>query len=309
MRAGVCEGRWGNPKLEIRKPKRIQMNTTQNSEGERGHAPGVFARFFRWLFSWRVMFRCLFVLACLATLTGLFYAVENWRGKRAWEKCRRELEAKGEALDWNALIPAPVPDDQNIYKAPRMAEWFVKGAVVAAVSGEASKAGNTNAPFSLAPGRNAKKDAVLLAELEVVPSEGPLPARKVDAVLKFDDPAAREQAAKLLDDIIGPSIEGARAELIVTRPRDQIKPQHLVVQADTQPSPKALAEFLTHSPGPYQVGAVLRRGGWGIEPLGSNAFCLSLKPSVHTAADYLALSQPAVPDSDLLRKALERPYA
>ena len=257
----------------------------------------------------RMVPRYLFCLACLATLLAVFYAVENWRGKRAWEKCRRELEAKGEALDWNALIPAPVPDDQNIYKAPRMAEWFVKGSVVAAVSGEASKAANTNAPFSLAPGRNAKKDAVLLAELEVVPSEGPLPAGKVDAVLKFDDPAAREQAAKLLDDIIGPSIEGARAELIVTRPRDQIKPQHLVVQADTQPSPKALAEFLTHSPGPYQVGAVLRRGGWGIEPLGSNAFRLSLKPSVHTAADYLALSQSAVPDLDLLREALKRPCA
>ena len=51
------------------------------------------------------MSRWLFVLACLATLTGLFYAVENWRGKRAWEKCRRELEAKGEVLDWNALYP------------------------------------------------------------------------------------------------------------------------------------------------------------------------------------------------------------
>ena len=79
------------------------------------------------LLFWRMARRWLFVLACLATLTGLFYAVENWRGKRAWEKCRRELEAKGEVIDWNAFIPAPVPDEQNIFKAPRMTEWFVKG--------------------------------------------------------------------------------------------------------------------------------------------------------------------------------------
>ena len=58
-------------------------------------------------------------------LIALFYAEEDWRGKRAWEKCKRELEAKGEVLDWNAYIPPPVPDDQNIFKATKMQEWFV----------------------------------------------------------------------------------------------------------------------------------------------------------------------------------------
>ena len=61
-----------------------------------------------------------------ALLIALFYAEEDWRGKRAWEKCKRELEAKGEVLDWNAYIPPLVPDDQNIFKAPKMAKWFVK---------------------------------------------------------------------------------------------------------------------------------------------------------------------------------------
>ena len=144
------------------------------------------------------MRRWLFVLACLATLIGLFYAVENWRGKRAWEKCRRELEAKGEVLDWNAYIPAPVPDEQNIFKAPKMTEWFVKESLAEAVSGGPSKSGNTNAPFSLAPHQDAKAGPVLVAEVDVVPSNGPLPPGKADAVLRFDDPAAREQAAKLL---------------------------------------------------------------------------------------------------------------
>jgi hypothetical protein len=66
------------------------------------------------------------VLAGLIILVALFYAEEDWRGKRAWENCKRELEAKGEVLDWNAYIPPPVPDDQNFFKAPKMQEWFVK---------------------------------------------------------------------------------------------------------------------------------------------------------------------------------------
>ena len=53
----------------------------------------------------------------------------------------------------------------------------------------------------------------------------------------------------------------------------------------------------------------LTRSDFRVEPVGSNVFRVSLKPSVYSAADYLAASQPAVPDLDLLRKALERPCA
>ena len=66
------------------------------------------------------------ILAGLAVLTVIFYAEENWRGKRAWENCKRELEAKGAVLDWNKYIPPPMPDEQNFFKAPKMTEWFVK---------------------------------------------------------------------------------------------------------------------------------------------------------------------------------------
>jgi hypothetical protein len=74
----------------------------------------------------KIIFRIILVLVCLAVLVSLFYAEENWRGKRAWENCKRELEAKGAVLDWNAYIPSPVPDDQNFFKAPKMQQWFVK---------------------------------------------------------------------------------------------------------------------------------------------------------------------------------------
>jgi hypothetical protein len=74
---------------------------------------------------WRIPRRVLIALAILATLIAIFYTEEDWRGKRAWEKSKRELEAKGMVLDWEKFIPPPVPDDQNFFKAPKMTAWFV----------------------------------------------------------------------------------------------------------------------------------------------------------------------------------------
>ena len=87
------------------------MSEIRDSGKADSPVPSVPARPFQRLFSWRVMSRWLFVLACLATLTGLLYAVENWRGKRAWEKCRRDLEARSEVLDWSAFIRGVVREE------------------------------------------------------------------------------------------------------------------------------------------------------------------------------------------------------
>jgi hypothetical protein len=80
--------------------------------------------FIHWLGCWRNLRRALVGLAIFATLIALFYTEEDWRGKRAWENCKRELEAKGAVLDWDKYIPPPVPDDQNFFKSPKMQEWF-----------------------------------------------------------------------------------------------------------------------------------------------------------------------------------------
>jgi len=43
--------------------------------------------------------------------------VENWRGQRAWERHRQELQAKGEQFDWRAFVPSTVPDESNMAAA------------------------------------------------------------------------------------------------------------------------------------------------------------------------------------------------
>ena len=56
----------------------------------------------------------------------LFYAEEDWRGKQAWDKYRREREAKGDSFEWSSIVPPPVPDDQNFATTPLFAELFPK---------------------------------------------------------------------------------------------------------------------------------------------------------------------------------------
>jgi hypothetical protein len=67
---------------------------------------------------WRILRRVLLTVAILATLIAVLYAEEDWRGKHAWENYQREWAAKGEKFDWQAFVPAPVPDDQNFFTAP-----------------------------------------------------------------------------------------------------------------------------------------------------------------------------------------------
>lgn len=99
------------------------MHDTQSNS-----RPGRLKRFRSWLFSWRTIRRTLITLAVLITLLTTFYTIENWRGQRAWEQCKRDLIAAGYEMDWSKLIPPPVPDEQNIFKAPHMQEWLVRPA-------------------------------------------------------------------------------------------------------------------------------------------------------------------------------------
>jgi hypothetical protein len=86
------------------------------------------ARCCRWLSSRRGLRLLLILLAWFVTLVALFHGEETWRGRRAWNQYRHELEAQGEHLDFAALIPKPVPDEQNFAATPVVKSWFEKTA-------------------------------------------------------------------------------------------------------------------------------------------------------------------------------------
>jgi len=77
------------------------------------------------LFSRRILRRLFIGIAALITFIALVYAEENWRGKRAWQQYKARMAAMGEVSDWSSFLPTPVPDEQNIFKAPKMSEWFL----------------------------------------------------------------------------------------------------------------------------------------------------------------------------------------
>lgn len=69
------------------------------------------------LFRWLVR-RSVFLAACLITLVALFYALENWRGKLAWEGFKREAAAMREPVELHDIIPPQPSDYQNAAAAP-----------------------------------------------------------------------------------------------------------------------------------------------------------------------------------------------
>ena len=68
--------------------------------------------------------RALKALAVLLCLAAILYVEENWRGKRAWDGYRHELEAKGEHLDFDYFIPPPVPVEQNFALMPVVSSCY-----------------------------------------------------------------------------------------------------------------------------------------------------------------------------------------
>jgi hypothetical protein len=71
----------------------------------------------RRLITWLLRRRFL-VLGCLVTLVALFYAVEDWRGRHAWQSYKHAWEAIGERIDLASLAPPPVPNEQNFFETP-----------------------------------------------------------------------------------------------------------------------------------------------------------------------------------------------
>jgi len=72
----------------------------------------------------RLALRFVLATAALLGLLKLWHLEENWRGQRAWNQFKREIEAKGETIDLASMIPPEVPADQNFGAAKVFAPLF-----------------------------------------------------------------------------------------------------------------------------------------------------------------------------------------
>jgi hypothetical protein len=161
--------------------------------------------FLLWAFSnWLSLRRALIGFAILATLAAIFYTEEDWRGKRAWENCKRELDAKGEVLDWNDYIPPTVPDDQNFFTVTtNFYLHFVK--LQTAEQSEALKRVQWLNLSNGFPVLDLAKVQPVVAEIALV---APTDTIKIPGIMA-NDPNVRQQLQDSFRAIVGRAVNGA----------------------------------------------------------------------------------------------------
>ena len=69
--------------------------------------------------------RLLIIAVCIVTLVTLFYSWTNWWGARKLNSALAMLREKNEPTRFEELVPAPVPDADNVAAAPVFQEVFV----------------------------------------------------------------------------------------------------------------------------------------------------------------------------------------
>jgi hypothetical protein len=256
---------------------------------------------------WRWARRLLVGIAVVVTSVAVFYSFENWRGKRAWDNCRRQLEARGEVLDWAAYVPPPVPDDQNLFKAPGISDWFVQEFVPDPGGlGMFAVTADKQWPYSYpkVPGTNR----LLLAEVRISTTSAPHEAKGGEIVVQWDGAAARKRIAEILDQVAGPRALGSAVELFLQRSFEEIRPVSLLVQAQ-------------NNLGYEDLGALLSFGQWPEPHMGGGSGCTTAEPSpkggpirlwmngpCHAAAEFLAATESYTNAFEIIRRAFERPY-
>ncbi|MBU6402095.1 MAG: hypothetical protein KGS61_17390, partial [Verrucomicrobia bacterium] len=172
--SGVDSGRPG-----FSKPDRPGRNTklSMNTPAETNSSPSRIPTFRR-LVGLVINRRTLFFVALLASLVALFYAEENWRGHRAWQRCKSELEAKGEVLDWSAYVPKRVPEAENMMRVPLVESLFVRSSRVGKADPSNEELGRLKFKIdaSLATkevgGRHGRENVTLAEVIVLLPDSG-----------------------------------------------------------------------------------------------------------------------------------------
>ncbi len=258
---------------------------------------------------WRVARRILIGVAVFATLIAIFYTEEDWRGKRAWENCKREIEAKGVVLDWDKYIPAPVPDDQNFFTASTNILLRFKKAQTDAeleMASQCSWLRLTYSSNSFPVFDSAKAGPLVVANITVEPSRvaAATGGESHSFVVSLNATDVSEQVQGLIRKTVGRGISGAAGFQFSELQLSNLAPAQVVLQSDPVPSMTELESLIPEN-------LVTNIGHLRIESTGDKkSFQVVLTGvQVTAAADYLKWSDQFVPAFDEIREALKRPYA
>jgi len=71
---------------------------------KRWHIHTYVIRGFWFLFNRKMLRRYAFTFASLVTLIALGYAVENWRGRKAWSDYKNQMVSSGTVMDWDVYV-------------------------------------------------------------------------------------------------------------------------------------------------------------------------------------------------------------
>jgi len=256
----------------------------------------------------RTQSRALITLATLATLVAVFYLEEDWRGRRAWEQCKAQLETGGIVMDWNQYLPPPVPDDQNFFTAStnillrfKKAETEAERKALAQCVWLSIVYGTNSFPVF----ESAKNKPLAVAQIHLLPTAtASSAARANDLVLQLHEPGSPEKVRNLLQKAIGQSLTGAAGFKFSELQLSKLTPAQIFLSAEPPPS---LAELENLIP----KDLVTNIGQLRIEASGEKStFEVRLTGvRITAAADYLSWSEQYAPALEEVRAALARPYA
>lgn len=68
--------------------------------------------------------RWLLTAAVVATVAGMAWIEEDFRGRRVFGRFEAECASEGRPLDYDFYKPAPIPDAQNMFRSPVLARFF-----------------------------------------------------------------------------------------------------------------------------------------------------------------------------------------
>jgi len=263
-----------------------------------------------WLIRWscnrRNFGRLLIGMAISATVLAVFYLEEDWRGKRAWEQCKTELEAGGLVMDWDKYIPPPVPDDQNFFMAStNILSRFKKAQSETEITMATNNSWLRIAYNSFPEFSATKTNPLVVASILISsPTAFGLIHGTNDLVINLGEHGAQERIAVAIRNAVGRSVKGVQGSTFLDRSLTQPLTARVLLEADT---PISLADLETLIPkdlvtnlGQLQIAATEDNHTFNALLTGRRFIF---------AADYLKWSGQIVPALDEVREALKRPYA